>query len=307
MTTSKAPLVFISYAWEGVEHARWVFHLAEKLVAGGCFVALDQWDVRPGDDLVQFMSNGVASADFVLVVCTRVYLARSTANAGGVGFERSVIGGQMFYQLGATNKFIPLLREGTPATAIPPYLASRRYVDFRHEHQNSRALELLLRTLHDEVGPRRPSIGLKPTFSTDARDPDARDFCILDLQIPEAANVLVEPRKFWLLANETRIAGTDEAPYGKCSFKGQCATGVQELSLQYSEKVRYNMFPGKGASSGSSWSAIGTSDGITLDLKKGIYHIVARRKFKYTAWYRIFDDPEHVSFYLSNTPSFEPY
>ena len=43
--------IFISYSWESEEHKKLVNDLGEKLENDGLEVTIDQWDVRPGDEL----------------------------------------------------------------------------------------------------------------------------------------------------------------------------------------------------------------------------------------------------------------
>jgi TIR domain len=52
---AKAPSAFISYSWDNAPHKKCVRQIASRLVRNGVKVALDQWDVAPGDDLAAFM------------------------------------------------------------------------------------------------------------------------------------------------------------------------------------------------------------------------------------------------------------
>lgn len=52
---------------------------------------LDQWDLKPGDDLPLFMDRGMNSADRVLMVCTDNYVGKANSGVGGVGYERMIV------------------------------------------------------------------------------------------------------------------------------------------------------------------------------------------------------------------------
>lgn len=57
---SKIPQVFISYSHDSLEHKQWVLELATRLRANGIDAILDQWDLKPGDDLPKFMEVNLA-------------------------------------------------------------------------------------------------------------------------------------------------------------------------------------------------------------------------------------------------------
>jgi len=159
-----APRAFLSYAWENTAHQLWVRAFAERLQGeSGIVVTFDQWDLRPGDDKLHFMERGVASADFVIVVCTPAYAERANRRSGGVGYESMVITAELAERI-ATNKFIPVLRTGTWASAMPIYLKSRLGVNLSGEHYNEGEYERLLRAIHREPM-QAPPIGKKPDFS----------------------------------------------------------------------------------------------------------------------------------------------
>jgi hypothetical protein len=67
------------------------------------------------------MEQAIATSDFVIVICTDKYAKRADNREGGVGYESTVITGQMAEDI-LTNKFLPVLRSGTYKTATPIYL-----------------------------------------------------------------------------------------------------------------------------------------------------------------------------------------
>ncbi|HRD65515.1 MAG TPA: toll/interleukin-1 receptor domain-containing protein [Candidatus Competibacter sp.] len=82
------PKVFISYSHDSTEHKRWVLEFATTLRQRGVDAILDQWELKPGDDLPHFMETQLDQADFALMICTQKYVAKANAGAGGVGYEK---------------------------------------------------------------------------------------------------------------------------------------------------------------------------------------------------------------------------
>src|SRR5436309_2313566 len=101
-----APKVFISYSHDTPQHKEWVLRLASDLRAAGVDAILDQWDLAPGQDIVTFVTNGIASSDRVILVCTDKYVDRAEKGAGGVGFERLVVTAELVQTID-TKKFLP--------------------------------------------------------------------------------------------------------------------------------------------------------------------------------------------------------
>lgn len=154
------PTCFISYSWDSDAHTAWVRSLAEDLQRSGILVTLDQWFVRPGTDLLQFMEGAATRHDYVVIVCTPDYARKSNAASGGVGFEKRVISPQVL----AGNEsewLIPLLRSGDQSS-IPTYLAHKLYVDFREDQQYPTGLEELLRAMHQRPRFTPPQLGPPP-------------------------------------------------------------------------------------------------------------------------------------------------
>lgn len=124
------PKAFISYSREDEEHGAWVLDLATRLRGAGVEVTLDQWHLWPADELTRFMERGIQDNDFVLMICTPEYKRKFDLRADGVGYEASLITGQLLARRGE-GKFIPVLRRGEWPDALPAYLAAWTYVDLR--------------------------------------------------------------------------------------------------------------------------------------------------------------------------------
>src|SRR5713226_7260585 len=144
-----APTCFISYSWDDEEHQAWVLRLATSLRSAGVEILLDQWDVHLGTDLTAFMERSISDSQYVLLVCTPVFAQKANLRKGGVGYEQSVVTGEIFERgLATEKKFVPVLRRGDPNAALPTFLKSRVFVDFRSDDRFDGSIETLLRHLH---------------------------------------------------------------------------------------------------------------------------------------------------------------
>lgn len=151
------PKAFLSYAWEGEELQDWVLALAVELrTRRGVDVILDRWQVHPGDQLPAFMETAVREADFVVIVCTPTYKAKSENRAGGVGYEGHIMTAELF-QRNNQRKFIPVIRLGEHTSAMPGWLAGKKALDLRGAWPG-KDFQTLVDTLHGRL-PVAPPIG----------------------------------------------------------------------------------------------------------------------------------------------------
>jgi hypothetical protein len=104
------PRVFISYSHDSADHKKWVLDFATTLRSRGVDAVLDQWDLRPGDDLPEFMEQNLVAADYAVMVCTRRYVRKANAGEGGVGYEKMIMTSSSLTKISA-NKVIPIIRE----------------------------------------------------------------------------------------------------------------------------------------------------------------------------------------------------
>jgi hypothetical protein len=157
------PRVFLSYSWEGDEHKAWVRALAERLQKDGIQILFDKWYLKLGQDKLFFMEQAVTQSDFVAIVCTENYAYKANSREGGVGYESMIITGEVAEHM-LTDKFIPVLRQGSFKTSLPMYLKSRLGVNLSAEPYSEDEYEELLRKLHGETL-EGPALGKKPDFS----------------------------------------------------------------------------------------------------------------------------------------------
>jgi len=161
----KPPKCFVSYSADSTAHEEWVLKLATRVRENGVDVVLDQWDLEYGNDLPLFMETNVRESDFVIIVCAPPYAKKANAGSGGAGYEKQIVTGEMFH--GANpSKFIPLVRSGSDDEALPSYLKSKKYIDFRNDLKFDEKLNDLLHQLHGVPKNPRPPIGRSPFNTT---------------------------------------------------------------------------------------------------------------------------------------------
>jgi hypothetical protein len=187
----KAPNVFISYSHDSEEHKMWVASLATKLMQNGVDVILDQWDLRPGGDVLKFMETGVASADRVLMICTERYVRKADEAKGGVGYETMVVSGDLVVDLG-TFKFIPIIRQSSKPVIRPRSVCTRLYIDMSDEDDFDERFDLLIHELHNVLKSKKPPVGKNP-FTASPPRPDCQE--ILDSL--KEAQILAEKEPFF--------------------------------------------------------------------------------------------------------------
>jgi DNA-binding CsgD family transcriptional regulator len=152
------PSVFISYSHDSEEHKEWVRAFATDLRLNGVDVNLDQWDLRPGQDIVQFMHEGIARADRVLLICSERYVAKSDSGTGGVGYEKLIVSAEIAAKTDSA-KFIPVVRDNALQQKIPTFMGSRFYLNFDSDVEYTKRLNDCLKELHGLPQREKPKLG----------------------------------------------------------------------------------------------------------------------------------------------------
>jgi hypothetical protein len=126
MNASAAPVrVFVSYTHDDDAHKRHVAAFVDDLRANGIDARCDR-DVHgtPPEGWPRWMENEVASAGFVLVVCTATYLRRyeqreKPGKGKGATWESAIIRQEMYDGAGRNSKFAAVLLDPNDEAYIP--------------------------------------------------------------------------------------------------------------------------------------------------------------------------------------------
>jgi hypothetical protein len=168
--------VFISYAHESAELADAVLDLANYLRSKGIDAEIDQYEEAPPEGWPKWMMRQVQQAEFVLVVCSKLYSERandfSTGETGlGVKWETNLILQQLYGMSTNNTKFIPVFFGSGAQKWIPLPLQPYTHYDV---NDDARRLALLAR-LAKTYRTKRPELGERPVEELDAPPLDAKE------------------------------------------------------------------------------------------------------------------------------------
>lgn len=164
------PRAFISYSHDSAEHKKWILDFATTLRRRGIDAVLDQWDLKPGDDLPHFMETQLESADFVLMICTDKYVEKANAGEGGVGYEKMIMTASLLSKIDS-SKVIPIIRQSETDTR-PTFMKTKIYIDFSNDENIEYSLDDLLRVLLQAPLYEKPEIGTNPFEPLEGARPD---------------------------------------------------------------------------------------------------------------------------------------
>lgn len=154
------PKLFVSYSHDSPSHKQWVLSFATKLRASGIDAILDQWELQAGDDLPSFMEKNLASADYILMICTESYVAKANAGKGGVGYEKMIVTSELMRNIDS-NKVIPIIRQ-KGVHEVPTFLQTKLYIDMSNDELEEFGFDELIRTIHESPVYKKPEIGKNP-------------------------------------------------------------------------------------------------------------------------------------------------
>lgn len=140
--------VFISHTSSTDAAVEWVKELALFLIDKGLQARLDRFHLRRGMDLPQWMTNELALANKVIVVCDETYKQKADGRLGGVGWETMIIQGDMANLPPDSTKYQVVVRAEDINLALPMYLRTKyafhaRPSDTRNSFRDELVRELL--------------------------------------------------------------------------------------------------------------------------------------------------------------------
>jgi len=164
------PRVFVSYSHDSAEHKKWVLDFATTLRNRGVDAIIDQWDLKPGDDLPHFMETQLSTADYVVMICSKKYVDKANAGEGGVGYEKMILTSNLLSKIDNT-KIVPVVRQ-KGSNLRPTFLQTKLYVDFSNDSEIEYSFDELLRHLLDAPLFEKPPIGNNPFKPMENSRPD---------------------------------------------------------------------------------------------------------------------------------------
>ena len=161
----KPPSVFVSYSHDSEDHKSWVHHLAEDLTNNGVKTTLDQWNFQVGDDIGEFMEKSLATATYVVLVCTEPFARKANDREGGVGYEQAVLVGELLTNRSLGSRFLPILDLETHLPRCRATCAAS-FIDCRDNSRYEEALDQLLRRVFGAPALTPPELGEPPDFGS---------------------------------------------------------------------------------------------------------------------------------------------
>ena len=154
------PKVFISYSHDSIEHKKWILSLATRLRNNGIDAILDQFELKPGDDIPHFMERHLSNCDKILMVCTENYVVKANKGTGGVGYEKMIITSNLMANIDE-NKIIPIIRQLNPSN-VPTFLKTKLHINFYEDSDFEFSYDELVRTIHNSPLFVKPPVGNNP-------------------------------------------------------------------------------------------------------------------------------------------------
>jgi TIR domain len=235
-----APRVFVSYSHEESEHDNWVVDLTASLRKSGVDASVDRWDLTAGKDVAYFMESQIRDSDFVVLVCTPTYTQKSNLPAGGVGYEKNIISGEMLQARDLRPKFLPILRKGDYKASLPTYLGTKYAIDFRPSCDQDAALQELLRAIFGLTHPGKPPLGPSPFEGSNGTEaqyhvaaktaPPHLDSSVMDIESWEK-----QARGRFEFLRTSRIPDQRRDPFTTGYWQGSFLLGQQPPELALSE------------------------------------------------------------------------
>lgn len=121
---ASAPCVFFSYSHDSAEHKTRVLALCDRLRKDGLDAQIDQYEQNPPEGWPRWTRRQIEEADFVLIVCTEVYLRRfegleALGRGLGANWEGAVITQELYEAALRNTKFIPVVFSPEDGEHIP--------------------------------------------------------------------------------------------------------------------------------------------------------------------------------------------
>lgn len=196
----KIPKVFLSYARTNLEYVESIVEFASTLRADGIDASLDEWDLKPGNDIYHFMESKIKSeADFVLLMINDEFTEKANKRTAGAGAEVQMLAKELYENV-EQGRIIPIIwkRDGDGEIKLPNIVESRYYIDLSSDDKFGENYELLLRTLFNKPKNPKTEVGKMPEWINNTTNRFTKTKTIIkrfDSQVeehPEKFNYFIE-------------------------------------------------------------------------------------------------------------------
>lgn len=163
---SSKPKVFISYSYDSEEHKEWVEFFAKFIGFNGIKVIFDEWSMRPGDNIPDFMTESVEKSDHIICICSTEYNDKANKHIKGAGYEADHII-QKIIEYGTEANIIPVLRNNE-YNMPPKFLKSKNYIDMSDDaafFENCQKIIDVIKDKYAESKRNTNSLGQEGDFS----------------------------------------------------------------------------------------------------------------------------------------------
>lgn len=194
------PKVFLSYARTNLEYTDSIVEFASTLRGDGIDASLDEWDLKPGNDIYHFMESKIKSeADFVLLMINDEFTEKANKRIAGAGAEVQMIAKELYENV-EQGRIIPIIwrHDGEGEIKLPNIIESRYYIDLSSDDKFGENYELLLRTLFNKPKNPKTEVGKMPEWINNTTNRFTKTKTIIkrfDSQVeanPEKFNYFIE-------------------------------------------------------------------------------------------------------------------
>lgn len=168
MSKIENPKVFISYSWTSDDYVEKVKDFANSLRKNGIDVLFDKFNLKPGNEMNDFMEKCVSDPGVtnVLMLLNPLYKEKADKRVGGAGKETQIISEEV-YNNNNNLKYIPIIFDlggKTITDVIPIYLKSRFFIDLSDEINKTSNFMNLIKHLFGVEQYQEAPLGQKPNW-----------------------------------------------------------------------------------------------------------------------------------------------
>ena len=308
------PKVFISYAWTSDSYINKVASFASSLMNLGIDVLFDKFEMKPGNELNNFMEKSVkdSSVTSVLLLLNKAYKEKADNREGGVGKETQILSEELYNNVNQT-KIIPVIFEKGSNGEIykPTYIGSTYHIDLADENKYESEFKLLVKSIYGETIYRKPELGTTPSWvteeivfepKTELQLSSFKNQLNKDVNDQNYISLLSEIKTKILLYKITNISTSDPKVFSEKYLMNY--NGLILIRNEYLELVKQWVYVNAPEKKIASFfeSTLSEINEISIINDKDIFYILLHEIFIYTiAYFLKCEQYEKVAYILGKT------